>query len=226
MDTAFINTTLNYFADDPTSPNHVALPNFVACFSEVRDDLSQWRAYGGGENGYSLGFRAKDLCRVPTCILARVTYYCAEKHGYLIDEVAEATVRFFREGLERYGSESEDQWTEVFLTAWDEAITQVAPLIKNAAYSSESECRLSKGLIAAELQEIRFQQKNTMLTRHLPIRPQYEGQPSPYRLPISEILVGPCRHPHVSRISVGTLVQQYGYDPKIVKISEIPFQMT
>ena len=225
-ESVFIAAALKYFAEDPTSPNHVALPNFVACFSEIRDDLSQWRAYAGGENGYAIGFRAKHLYRVKTCLLARVTYYNEKEHQVIIDEVAEATVRFFREGLLKYGAGAETQWTEDFLNQWDLAITQVAPLIKHSAFSSERECRLSKGYIAEELQELQFRQKNTMLTRHLPLRPQYDGQPNPYRLPISEIIVGPCRHPHVSRISLGTLLQQNGYDPSIVKLSEIPFQLT
>lgn len=29
---------------------------FVSCFSEQRDDLSQWRAYSGGEGGYAIRF--------------------------------------------------------------------------------------------------------------------------------------------------------------------------
>ena len=31
--------------------------HFVACFSEVEDDLGQWRGYGGGECGYAIGFQ-------------------------------------------------------------------------------------------------------------------------------------------------------------------------
>src|SRR5258708_16380011 len=31
-------------------------PAFVACFSEQEDDLSQWRAYSGGEGGYAIRF--------------------------------------------------------------------------------------------------------------------------------------------------------------------------
>src|SRR5882762_4393642 len=31
---------------------------FVTCFTQQRDDLSQWRAYSGGENGYAIGFLA------------------------------------------------------------------------------------------------------------------------------------------------------------------------
>lgn len=35
--------------------------NFVACFSEVGDGLSQWRGYGKSIGGYSLGFQFSDL---------------------------------------------------------------------------------------------------------------------------------------------------------------------
>lgn len=34
---------------------------FVACFSEVEDDLSQWRGYGGGDCGYAIGFRSHGI---------------------------------------------------------------------------------------------------------------------------------------------------------------------
>jgi hypothetical protein len=34
---------------------------FVACFSRRDDDLSQWRAYGLGEGGYSIGFSYSEM---------------------------------------------------------------------------------------------------------------------------------------------------------------------
>ena len=34
---------------------------FVACFSEVEDDLGQWRGYGGGECGYAIGFQSQGI---------------------------------------------------------------------------------------------------------------------------------------------------------------------
>src|SRR5207302_7163681 len=37
---------------------------FVACFSQVDDDLSQWRAYGGGEGGYAIGLLSSALGEV------------------------------------------------------------------------------------------------------------------------------------------------------------------
>jgi hypothetical protein len=35
--------------------------HFAACFSEVADDLGQWRGYGGGECGYAIGFDVQAL---------------------------------------------------------------------------------------------------------------------------------------------------------------------
>jgi hypothetical protein len=34
---------------------------FVTCFTEKRDDLSQWRSYSGGEGGYAIQFDVKRL---------------------------------------------------------------------------------------------------------------------------------------------------------------------
>ena len=45
-------------AKRPTSRDFAGEGHFVTCFSEVEDDLSQWRGYGGGECGYALGFDA------------------------------------------------------------------------------------------------------------------------------------------------------------------------
>jgi hypothetical protein len=57
----FLDRALNYFKENPEFPTQTVAGYFVTCFSDERDDLSQWRAYGGGENGYAIGFKAKDL---------------------------------------------------------------------------------------------------------------------------------------------------------------------
>ena len=103
----FLNEVLSYFDENPVSPNHVGLANYVTCFSESRDDLSQWRAYAGGENGYALGFRAKDLSRIENCFLGRVAYYDEQEHGRLVEEVVDATIKFFDEGVARESDNKE-----------------------------------------------------------------------------------------------------------------------
>ncbi len=71
---SFINGALNYFQENPEFPAQAVTPYFVTCFSEEKDDLSQWRAYAGGENGYAVGFRARDLLGCDNSILGRINY--------------------------------------------------------------------------------------------------------------------------------------------------------
>jgi hypothetical protein len=221
----FIDTALTFFAEDSNIPNHVRLPYFVTCFTEARDDLSQWRAYGGGENGYALAFKAKNLLGISSSLLARVVYYSSEMHSSLAEVVAEQTVKFFTDGLEKFGAQDVNEWMTSYLEVWDQVITQIAPLIKDPGFDSEREFRLVKSYQIEDLKDLQFVQKAAMLSRHLPLQPAPNAT-DPYKLPIHEILVGPCRYPHVSRISIGTLLQQSGYAKVPVNISRSPFQAT
>lgn len=63
------------------------------------------------------------------------------------------------------------------------------------------------------------------MTQHVPLRLMIsDGNP---RLPITGIVVGPCRHKEISRISVGDLLRTYGYSDKDVPVSmtAIPYRM-
>src|ERR1700733_4056031 len=55
-----------------------AVGQFVACFSEIEDDLGQWRGYGGGESGYAIGFHAQALLHAvnlrPSSLLLPMNY--------------------------------------------------------------------------------------------------------------------------------------------------------
>jgi hypothetical protein len=220
-----IDGALGYFKEDPNFPAQATVPHYVACFSEQRDDLSQWRAYGGGENGYALGFRAGDLRGIPRSALARVSYdnglHCA-----LARRTAESMVKFFFEGLRKYSPADPADWTKEFFEVWEKTITMVAPMTKDSAFANERECRIIRGFVADDFPSLKFFQKATMISRHIPLRPPAAGASSPYRLPIAEIIVGPCRHPQISRTSVDTLLRQKGYPTSLVTISKIPFQVT
>jgi hypothetical protein len=80
---------------------------------------------------------------------------------------------------------------------------------------------------AEDAKKIEIQWRRTLIARHLPLS---FGD----KLPIREVLVGPCRHPNPSRISVADYLVANGYelnntgenDPKKVTVSSsiIPFQ--
>jgi hypothetical protein len=76
---------------------------FVICASNRRDQLSQWRAYGGGEGGIAIGLRAKDMLKTDTGNLAFMVPVCYsdERQKALVRDVVRWTLRYFSEGLAR-----------------------------------------------------------------------------------------------------------------------------
>jgi hypothetical protein len=221
----FIEGALLQLREDVEFPAHAGMPYFVTCFSDIEDDLSQWRAYGGGENGYALGFRAKQLFGIPNSVVVRVAYD-RDLHLDLARTAAKATIDFFLEGLEKQEHKDPAAWAEEFFPVWDSIITQVAPLVKDAGFSGEREYRIVKSFALEELPNLRFIQKNSLMSRHLPLQPPSGNFDGGYKLPLSRIVVGPCRFRQVSRISVDTLLRQKGYSTGLVATSKSPFQVT
>jgi hypothetical protein len=216
-ETRFAKRYAELLQDDEAAPNSAVLPYFVACFSSLEDDLSQWRSYGGGENGYAIGVVVKDLFGTLNSLVARVNYD-PEMHLTLAKEAAEATVRFYKEGL----AAGIDGWDNVFLTAWDSALTQLAPIVKDPGFAVEKEVRVIHQLQDYELSQLKVRQRKTMMSRHLPMRFPSVGQTP--RLPICKVVVGPCRHREITRISVDTLLRTHGYPGGLVVSSERPYQ--
>ena len=94
----FLTLAAEFFNEEPLIPNHVHYPYVVSCFTSLKDDLSQWRAYGGGENGFAIGFRVGELQGLANSIVGRVSYYEAAKHDRYIQELVGKTLEFYMEG--------------------------------------------------------------------------------------------------------------------------------
>jgi hypothetical protein len=206
---------------------------FVSCFSEVGNDLSQWRAYGGGENGFAIGFDPRMLAYT-----AAVNHhsplvpvlYDRNKQQALGRKVATATIRFFLDGLKKDRAATRELWAREFLDEWGKAITFFGPMLKNEAFKDEREWRIVHQLNDSDYTNLRFFQKTTMMTRHLPLTYPDPNIPvpsgAPPHLPMVAILVGPSRNAEISRISVGTLLHKcwYPVNRPEVSLSKIPYQ--
>ncbi|MGA1999167.1 MAG: DUF2971 domain-containing protein [Terriglobales bacterium] len=225
--TSIIRTALDFFKEETDIPANAPLPHFVTCFSGVEDDLSQWRAYSGGENGYAIGFKVADLIRAGLTLrndFFAMVSYDKDKHGEIANRVATRTVEFYKEGLLLRRAATPEKWAMEFLEVWDKRITSLAPLVKNPCFKAENEFRLIHMLLETELRKMCFLQKDTLLSRHIPLSCDPASGYS--LLPIHGIVVGPCRHPWISLVSVNTLLRQKGYLSSVVTASRIPFQKT
>jgi hypothetical protein len=204
---------------------------FVTCFSENRDDLSQWRAYSSGENGYAIGFDGPKM--VPAivrnqCLLIPV-HYDMSTHVRITDAVADATIQFFMQGwqVRQSSAFTIDQWVQSFLTAWVDDITYLAPALKHPGFASECEWRIVHRLHPADTDKMLFLQRQTLMSRHLPLDWRVtDAQANANLLPIHEIMVGPSRHREISKISVNDMLRTNHYPDsrRSVTVSKIPFQ--
>ena len=142
--------------------------------------------------------------------------------------IAGATMKFFKEGLNKRPGGDRKRWADNFLETWREQVIYFAPILKDSAFEQEREWRLIYSLSPEKIDQIEIKQRSTLISRHLPLS---FGD----KLPIREVVVGPCRHPSVSLVSVGTYLRARGYqvnevgenDPNKVTVSSsrIPFQM-
>jgi hypothetical protein len=214
------------FQDDSTPAASSPSKFFVACLTTKGNDLSQWRAYAeqGGENGYAIGFRVGGLFGGLQRLVAKVNYD-RDLHITLAKEVADATITYFLKGLQNDPSRSAELWAEEFFQAWDEDIYRLSPLIKDPGFRDEEEVRIIHELQISEFGQIQMKQKRNLLARYVALNFApvcWVGKS--VKLPITSIVIGPSRHPAVSRVSVGTLLRQTGYDSVSVEISSCPLQ--
>lgn len=214
---AFLNSVLNFVRDEPENPTRGVSKFFVTCFSAAGDDVNQWAKYARG-NGYAIGFYTRGLFREPTSCLYRVIYDRA-KQEHAVKQIAEATLRFYLEGLTEERMENPAQWGQEFFDAWDEWVYKLAPLAKDSKWSGEQEFRIVHELKVSEFPMVRFAQKRTMLARYLVLDFPCWVKRRAALLPIAKIIIGPGNHPAFTRVSAKLLLEQMGYPDLPVEIT-------
>jgi hypothetical protein len=190
----------------------------VCCFSELDDDLSQWRGYGGGDAGFSVGFTREWFRRVKETLglsLIRCIYDPERRQRLIQDEIDEF--------LANNADKEPDYWdrnrlhvdpdrprTFVALRhAGDDfaaSLALIAPRIKHESFEDEKEWRLVAENVSAH--KLHHRPGRSMLIPY-------------YKIPIGDddkfdsirkIVVGPTPHPVLSDASVRSLAIAAGLD--------------
>jgi hypothetical protein len=187
---------------------------FVTCFSEDGDDLSQWRAYAGGEGGYALRLdpeKLRDRGLGHNTWLLRVEYE-PTNHDVLLGDIIKWTEQFIIQGPIRRGSPVTDAWAEEFAARWLNSLSPFAACIKHPSFRGEREWRLVHWFTDhAERKAMKFVQRGSLITRHIPLA--YGEKDGQSHLPLTGVFIGPCRFEAASRVAVGDLLTAKGYNP-------------
>ena len=131
-------------------------------------DLSQWRAYGGGEGGAAIGLLPHHLIKTDAsnspCVWPLSN--CAEDQRKLAEKIASKTLQFLCEGLKRRPDADRQRWTHAFATAFGPHIVYLTPILKDPAFSQEEEWRLVCSLGTADTNKIEIKQRQALISRH------------------------------------------------------------
>lgn len=183
----------------------------VCCFSELGDSLSQWRSYGGGKSGFSVGFSREwfeEIIESPRLTLRRCIYKLAEQQTLIqetldkfLAENAKAKPDFW--DANRSFSNPDKPRTITTLkhagNYFADRLAQIAPLIKHEAFEDEKEWRLVVQNVSVFNLKHRPGESMMIPYTSIPI-----GDENKFGS-ISKIIVGPTPHPDLSRDSVSSL---------------------
>jgi hypothetical protein len=218
-----------------TRPQDVA-PYFVACFSAQENSLNQWRAYGGGEGGFCIGFDTASIDQKSSeqfFFLSPAIYDRDEQAKWVHDFLHWALLEYVRVA-QRHQSELDEHrraWAHMLL--W--RATAAAPIMKNPAFAEEQEWRLIH--VLQSKWDVRFLPKPVGLTPYVELKlgaPQTVDAPDqvkrlgrslPNKLPIHSLQSGPGRATDISLLAGRTLLEQYNYDGVPFASSKIPYRV-
>jgi Protein of unknown function (DUF2971) len=205
---------------------------YVACFSEVGDQLSQWRGYGGGGRGYSIGVaprRDHPTQEAPRIITRRVIYD-HQKQVELVDDAISA-LRALAEPLftKGYPSDSENMIAKL-VSFFKRRVGDYLWCFKNSAFSEEQEWRFSFlagpfGMPYGGMQrEIKFRAGAGGVVPYVELDIFNLRRGDDERLAISEVVCGPTLHPKEEQVAVHTLLHANKYLGVQVSQSKVPLR--
>lgn len=145
------NSHLQYYKNQVERILYADNPVLITCFSEKKDILSQWRAYGQDGTGVAIGFNYRIISRLDKerdLFVEKVTYKeinQKQKLGQLVEDVINYIKEMYNNDLVRisddfneYFKEEFDSFCEVF----DNYIGPISCTIKNPAFAEEKEVRI------------------------------------------------------------------------------------
>ncbi|EGU37328.1 hypothetical protein VIBRN418_08257 [Vibrio sp. N418] len=216
--------------------NEADIYDFILCFSENRDTLSQWKGFSDQGNGVAIGFDFRDICFY-RCSLARMqlrlrkVIYAIEEQEQIINNEIE---HFY--GLLKAEWDSEDYESVVEETAdvLTGCLYNYALIFKDPAFSEEKEWRITSNDTSTykphdpSAPELKFRvdfSGNLVPYLELDFMPEDDFPSREYdQLPVKEIIVGPKLDFNLNKLSINRLNKLAGWKEVEISSSSIPLR--
>ncbi len=195
---------------------------FVTSFSQNADQLSQWRGYCPHGRGYSLGFAARELTKLPAYGDHRFLIRCRytdEEHRELVLCLVRSLVRF----LEECYVPEPDNWQRVLQEAYKlfgTLLALVAPAIKDPSFAEEDEWRLIGRTPAFAEGVLGFRRGGSTLVPYY----SYIGPRKADHMHLVDLIVGPTPSKDLAQSAVRELALTSRVHVDHLRTSTIPFR--
>lgn len=216
--------------------NEADVYDFILCFSENRDTLSQWKGFSDQGNGVAIGFDFRDICFY-RCSLARMQLRL-RKVIYEIEE-QERIVNYEIEHF--YGLLKAELRSENYKSVVDETadvlmgcLYNYALIFKDPAFSEEKEWRITSSdtstykLHDPSAPELKFRvdfSGNLVPYLELDFIPEDDFPSREYdQLPVKEIIIGPKLDFNLNKLSINRLNKMANWREVEIFGSSIPLR--
>jgi hypothetical protein len=203
--------------------------NYIACLSEKRDDLSQWRSYGS----LSVGFDCGALWRLFSksdggSEMAKVIYDEEKQQRTLYDALQQAGAALvtYRDNSEMR-SRLADGFTPLDMATGEfiSHLLKICTSFKHPAFTAEEEIRISTTRsfdFGKPPADVEFCESSLGITPHVDIPLCLPGEER--MSVIREIIIGPQSHQREAQRAVGQFLASRGLADVDVVPSEIPLR--
>jgi hypothetical protein len=193
----------------------------VVSFSEVPDQLSQWRAYAG-DYGFSLGLRTERLQAVASeqsFFLAPCIYDYREQES-IIKEIASLHIQeFHSRAVEQQGTET-DKVRDGVSWQFVRYLAGYAPLLKHASFAEEREWRLISQPMPVNHSQMAYRSGRSMLIPYFRLRLCRADEP----LDVSRVTVGPTPHPRQAMAAVSNVFSKHKVTGWAIGVTSTPYR--
>ncbi|MBN7576342.1 hypothetical protein C1H57_15155 [Clostridium sp. 2-1] len=145
------NSHLQYYKKEVERVLYDESPVLITCFSEGKDILSQWRAYGQDGTGVTIGFNYKviNLLNDKKDMVVKNVIYKENKQKEKLGQLIESVIIYIQNMFEEDNVRISDDFNVYFKEEFDafcevlvDYIGEISCIIKNPAFSEEKEVRI------------------------------------------------------------------------------------
>ena len=203
----------------------------VCSFSEDRDSLSQWRAYGGSTSGYAIGFNPihlAEMVRRQEFYLAPCLYKPKEQADVmeaLVDLVFDQNMERLHDG-ETLISENPEEWLNAKKLIMPRGgslgayLHRFAPILKDKSFSEEKEWRIISRPLMCTHERFGFRCGSSTVVPYYRVPIAEADQP----LKLDEVVIGPTPHIEASRSAVRSFLVSQWLEKVPVEVSAVPYR--